>query len=797
MSRRILPVLVLLILVISVAPLLLRTGAEPRTPPPVERLAGEIGLPLPTESADPTAVSRAEQLLLEGRPWRAARLLQPYLASQPQPAPQSVLLAARAEGEWGDWQRTRALLEGRPWLDEEREGQGWFWLARALESDGEDASAASAYARYLASADAARDADRRAVAELRQGSVLLRLGQVQEGLAALGRAQEHAEEIALWTRLLGAEALARRGDTLRVRELAGDLESGVLGARARQARVRAQMEAGDAAGARSLALASRSAVAGDAARASLSLAAARAALALGDTAAARADLLAALTTAPGSGSALEAARQLTDLSRLSAPDRLALARTFGRHGERQRAAREYRAWLASGTGSAAERQAVRLDLGRTLFAAGEYAETEAALRELADAPPALASEALYLTGRAQFRRGQRSAAQSTFLRVAERFPRTQNGAEALYLVADLSHDAGELALARRTYRRVASDFPGTDRAGLALMRLAGMEYLAGNHAAAARTWEEYRSAYPRGRLWQQATYWAGRASEAAGDRETAAARYREALTHDRFSYYALRAGERLGTPFWPMPLAGSPVQSSVARARAEQALRPADLLRGAGLHAEAEAEIERRLASAGSDPAFLYPLAEALNERGYTRQGIRLGLQLQQAAGSTNARLLRILYPFPYRAMIEAEAEEKGLDPFLVAALTRQESMFVARIASPVGARGLMQVMPETGRLVAASAGIPRWDAELLYQPEVNVHLGTRYLAEQIRAYDGSLPSVFSAYNAGPHRVEQWKRFPEYGDEELFTERIPFQETRDYVKILTRNRELYRGLYGE
>jgi len=62
--------------------------------------------------------------------------------------------------------------------------------------------------------------------------------------------------------------------------------------------------------------------------------------------------------------------------------------------------------------------------------------------------------------------------------------------------------------------------------------------------------------------------------------------------------------------------------------------------------------------------------------------------------------------------------------------------------------------------------------------------------------YDGSLPSVFSAYNAGPHRIDTWKSLPEYSDEELFTERIPFRETRDYVKILTRNIELYRGLYG-
>jgi soluble lytic murein transglycosylase len=147
--------------------------------------------------------------------------------------------------------------------------------------------------------------------------------------------------------------------------------------------------------------------------------------------------------------------------------------------------------------------------------------------------------------------------------------------------------------------------------------------------------------------------------------------------------------------------------------------------------------------------------------------------------------------------MLAAEAREKELDPFVVAALVRQESLFKARISSPVGARGLMQVMPETGRGLARGVGIDNWDAELLYQPEINAHLGTIFLAEQMDRWDRSLPSVFSAYNAGPHRVDVWQHFPEYDDEELFTERIPYRETRDYVKILTRNIAIYRGLYGD
>jgi soluble lytic murein transglycosylase len=240
----------------------------------------------------------------------------------------------------------------------------------------------------------------------------------------------------------------------------------------------------------------------------------------------------------------------------------------------------------------------------------------------------------------------------------------------------------------------------------------------------------------------------------------------------------------------------APGDDPPAAARVAGWMQGIDLLRQAGFPEEASAEADRVVGAAGRDRPTLYALAEALAERGYAQRAIRIGLGLQ---GQTppDRRLLRILYPFPYRTLITEEARGRGLDPFIAAALIRQESMFEARITSQVGARGLMQIMPATGRALAEAAGVEPWDAELLYQPEINVHLGTRYIARHMDAYDGSLPAVFSAYNAGWHRVEAWSHFPEFGNDELFTERIPFAETRGYVRILTRNHALYRGLYAE
>jgi soluble lytic murein transglycosylase len=130
--------------------------------------------------------------------------------------------------------------------------------------------------------------------------------------------------------------------------------------------------------------------------------------------------------------------------------------------------------------------------------------------------------------------------------------------------------------------------------------------------------------------------------------------------------------------------------------------------------------------------------------------------------------------------------------------LIRQESAFTPAIYSPAGAIGLMQVMPATGRELARSQGIRGFTAASLETAEINLHLGTRFWLDMERRYaDGSLPLVLSAYNAGPTRARRWRRLPEFEDPLRFTERIPFDETRGYVKNITRNIGLYQFLYGD
>jgi soluble lytic murein transglycosylase len=110
---------------------------------------------------------------------------------------------------------------------------------------------------------------------------------------------------------------------------------------------------------------------------------------------------------------------------------------------------------------------------------------------------------------------------------------------------------------------------------------------------------------------------------------------------------------------------------------------------------------------------------------------------------------------------------------------------------------GLSQIMPSTGKWLTRGTGIEDYDPSMLAVAEINLHMGARYLADQLRRYGGSRDLALIAYNAGPGRADRWKSELGYGgDPDAFREKIPFDETREYVMVVLRNAAVYRRLYG-
>ncbi|OZC03374.1 transglycosylase SLT domain-containing protein [Rubricoccus marinus] len=733
----------------------------------------------PEEVPDAEALTQAAAYLDADRPWGAAQLLRSYTASDLEAlTPETRVLAARAEAAGGEWERVGVLLNGVEGLDSLDGGRGIYLLARSRDDAGDLDAAREGYDAFLSTSDPARMGIERDAARLRRALVMARQDP-EAGNRALAEVPGVSAE---WRAVLEAEALAQSGDAERVEAVAGPYTRGALGRRAWAARIEAARKSGDLGAARVLADRARTQAASGPAQAAFALASGDLAAEAGEAETARARFREAIGASPGSAAARDAAARLRT-GTPEAADWLALAETDRALGLNAEAADAYAAWLASGAGTPAQQAEIRYKAADALFDAQRYDEVEAVL-----APILSRTDARELWAGTLGRMGRTPEAAALYLGLASGDP-----APNLYFAADVLHQGGDLAAALPLYQRVEQEHAGSRWAGLATMRRAGQAFLEEDYAEAARLWDGYRARQPGGTHALRALYWAGEALAASGDSTAADARFQGVLRQERDSYYALLASRALGVDFWPLPMSASPPEDPAAASGAEQALRGVDVLREAGFDDAAEAELDRAIARVGRGDAARYALAEALVERGYGRHAIQIGLSL---GGGTNARRLRVLYPFPFRRMISAEAEARGVDPFVAAALIRQESQFSARATSHVGARGLMQLMPATARALAQEEGLDGWDPDLLYLPEVNVYLGTRYVGQQVAAYGGALPAVFGAYNAGPHQIDAWRAFPEYGRDALFTERIPFRETRDYVKILTRNRAIYEGLYG-
>jgi len=155
-----------------------------------------------------------------------------------------------------------------------------------------------------------------------------------------------------------------------------------------------------------------------------------------------------------------------------------------------------------------------------------------------------------------------------------------------------------------------------------------------------------------------------------------------------------------------------------------------------------------------------------------------------------------VFYPLAYWDIIVQESRARNLDPFQVAGLIRQETVFNPRAHSSASAYGLMQLLVPTGRLTAKKYGVDRSiTVDSLYDPRLNIQLGTAYLRDQIDKF-GRIEYVAAAYNAGPMRVPGWRAsLPAEMDE--WAEAVPFSETRGYIQGVVRNRLQYARLYDE
>jgi soluble lytic murein transglycosylase len=446
----------------------------------------------------------------------------------------------------------------------------------------------------------------------------------------------------------------------------------------------------------------------------------------------------------------------------------------------------------------ADRAEVALELAQALFADRQYSALPGVLDPWIRASPEpdtrTVQQMRFLAGRALYRRGLRGEASAVWTVVAAD-PSAPDGSYAGYLLADMQHDQGNLARARVAYEEVVARFPRDSWAGQSLMRLGMIDLVEERPGAAVEHFDTYRGRFPGGNWYQAATFWAARARDAAGDSSSARVLYRQVIGNDPIDYYGIQAARTLGEEPWDN-LRLRPTPPAALRADHAELIARMQRLRDLGWKGRALRELAARSGPRESREDRL-ALAVALNGAGFSWQGTSIAWGVYQArSGIWSEDLLKAVYPLVYEPVLRDRADAEKLDPALVAALVRRESQFDRDVVSGAGATGLMQVMPATGSEVARRAGMTDFSIGQLVVPEVNLILGTRYLRELLERRAGAVVPALMSYNAGPHRYTAWRRFPEFSaSTELMIDRIPFTETRRYVKAILAYRYIYSRLY--
>ncbi|MGD1092776.1 MAG: transglycosylase SLT domain-containing protein [Bryobacteraceae bacterium] len=464
-----------------------------------------------------------------------------------------------------------------------------------------------------------------------------------------------------------------------------------------------------------------------------------------------------------------------------------------------------------------ERELVQVRIGIADYNAKDTLRAQRYLNALEVSAPEADAERIYYLLQCARRLNNQDEVKEALDRLGRQYPNSKWRLEALVAAGNHYLVENQMDAYEPIYRACYESFPNDSQAAGCHWKVVWGHYLRRREDAADLLRAHVRL-FPASQQASDALYFLGRLAEASHDTAGARAYYTEITTEYPNYYYTVLARERLAdlnaTPGPAGPSAAvNQFLRSVAfppRARTmnfepnattKARLERSRMLTTAGLDDWAEGEL-RFGAQTDDQPYILATELAALSSRhAGPDQAMRYikhyaGGYLYLPVESAPLDFWKLAFPIPYRTDLERYSKQNGLDPFLMAALIRQESEFNPKVVSRSNARGLTQIMPSTGRELSRRLKVTQYSTAKLFQPGLNLQLGTFYLKSIADSVGGRWEAALAAYNAGLSRARVWSSWGEFREPAEFIETVPFTETRDYIQTVLRNADMYRRLYG-
>ena len=501
-----------------------------------------------------------------------------------------------------------------------------------------------------------------------------------------------------------------------------------------------------------------------------------------------------------SSEALEALRSMTTFS--TDRERFHAGVAYARHGKYRTATRLLRKVVKSSDDPVWQGRA-QYELGRVYYQKRDYRTANRAFGvayATYRVPKGLLEQA-----RCFVRLGNDLEGARQFESFASRFPSISGAAEGLWQAAMAYERKRHFKNARRVFIGLADRYPKSDFAGQALWRAGFIRYKRKEYEGSARDFLRLANRTDENYLKDQGHYWAGKCyAELERDDES---QYWMERAAEGFpaSYYSSRARAVLGLVSPAYPPAPDVEREGALYEPPEELVR-GDLLASLGLYREAEREYRQTEPDFVTNRYALNDLLQRYERIGSMDRALRVSNHLLNAERSSGVPVtmaaFRRLFPTYYWGVVNRTADEVDVDPNLILAIMRQESAFNERARSSAGARGLMQVMPATGRKMARKIRDRDFTVEDLWNPNTSIRLGGEHLSDHLQYFRKQedvrrLGLALSAYNAGLGRARRWSQRLPSDDVDAFVESIPFRETRNYVKLVYRNYQVYTYLQSE
>ena len=450
-----------------------------------------------------------------------------------------------------------------------------------------------------------------------------------------------------------------------------------------------------------------------------------------------------------------------------------------------------------------------------------YDQARESFHELAKEQTAHSNEAVVWLARVYLRQGLGEKLLELSRAAVKRALSPEQTGQINLLAGVWLEDQAQLDEAVAKYRQVARFGEPASQRAEAQWREGWLLYQTGRYPGAIEVWQQIVDQRD-GEFEPQALYWIARSHDRNGKTKSRDL-FQTLCKRYPYTYYCQLAQGQMDpsivtpsdtvktleqsvavtvVPPWSVGTVSEPVRQDDSRREIEQqpAYQRAVELRTLGLEQDAARELTALTDRYGHDPNVLTTLAMLMNEVGAYHHALRLVRarfrdRLERTGGTVADGLWNVAYPTGLLRTIKTQGVE-GVDPFLVAAIIREESQYDRRAVSRVGAIGLMQIMPATANAVTQRHRLPGVVRDDLFDQDINIQIGVRYVQQLLAQFSGNIVQTIAAYNAGPIAVKSWATVYRGRSEDEFVELIPYQETRQYVKRVLRSYREYVRLAG-